>query len=38
MGKELGVEFDAGNLHEALSDVLLNVEVFRKQIWQLELV
>lgn len=38
MGKELGVEFNEGGLHEALTDVLLNVEVFRKQVWQMELV
>jgi DNA polymerase III epsilon subunit-like protein len=38
IGKELGVVFDENSLHDALSDVLLNVEVFRKQVWNMELI
>lgn len=38
IGKELGVVFDESSLHDALSDVMLNVEVFRKQVKAVELV
>jgi DNA polymerase III epsilon subunit-like protein len=38
IGKELGVPFDEKSLHNALSDVTLNVEIFRKQVWMMELI
>jgi DNA polymerase III epsilon subunit-like protein len=38
IGKELQVEFDEAGLHDALKDVRLNREVFRKQIWSMELI
>jgi DNA polymerase III epsilon subunit-like protein len=38
IGKELGVQFDEAGLHDALKDVRLNREVFRKQVWSIELI
>lgn len=38
MGKELQINFDEKGLHNAANDVMLNIEVFRKQVWSLELI
>jgi DNA polymerase III epsilon subunit-like protein len=38
IGKELGINFDESALHNAQNDTLLNAEVFRKQVWALELI
>jgi len=38
IGKELGVEFNSEFLHDALRDVRLCKEVFKKQIWTIELI
>lgn len=37
MGRELKVDFDEKNLHNAKYDIRLNVEVFRKLIWMMEI-
>lgn len=38
IGKELGINFDELGLHNAVNDTILNAEVFRKQVWTLELI
>lgn len=38
IGKELSVDFNEAALHSADTDVILNREVFRKQLWSLPLI
>lgn len=37
MAKELGVEFDPNRLHDALEDLKVNLQVWNKLKWQIEL-
>jgi len=37
MGKEFGIKFDEKDLHNALFDIRLNREVFRKLIWNMDI-
>ena len=34
--KEYDIDFDAKKLHDALYDIKLNYEIFRRQLWQVE--
>jgi DNA polymerase III epsilon subunit-like protein len=38
IGKEYGIKFDESKLHDSLKDIHLNREVFRKQVWEVELI
>lgn len=38
IGKEMGINFNEAGLHNAAADTLLVREVFRKQIWNFELI
>jgi len=35
--KSYGIDFDQSKLHDAIYDVKMNYEIFRRQIWELEL-
>ena len=37
LGKEFGIDFDEKRLHDALEDLKLNVAVWNKLKWQIEL-
>ena len=37
LGKEYGIDFDEESLHNAENDVKLNYEIFKKQIYQMEI-
>ena len=37
LGEHFEIKFNEGELHDALSDVRLNIAVFRKMLWAIEL-
>ncbi len=36
MGRDLGIEFRAEDLHDSRADVRLNIEIFRQLLWKVE--
>lgn len=37
MGREFDIQFDPNKLHDAKEDIRLNIEVFKKLIWKIEI-